>query len=74
MTGARAAARAWRSASGSGSVTIFPNGCGLPRSSMNRCAVAMISSERASHSSLVSPQAVMPWPPRITPIAPGSRP
>ena len=31
----------------------------------------MISSERASHSSLVSPQAVMPCPPRITPIASG---
>ena len=38
---------------------------------MNFCAAAMISSERASHSSLVSPQAVMPWPPRITPIASG---
>ena len=31
----------------------------------------MIHSECASHSSLVSPQAVMPWPPRITPIASG---
>ena len=38
---------------------------------MNFCAAAMISSERASHSSLVCPQAVMPWPPRITPIASG---
>ena len=71
MTGARAAARARRSASGSGSVTICPNGCGVPRSSMNCCAHPMISSERASHSSLVSPQAVMPCPPRITPIASG---
>ncbi len=32
----------------------------------------MISSERASHSSDVSPQAVIPWPPRIAPIASGS--
>ena len=32
-------------------------------------AVRMISSEFASHASLVSPQAVMPWPPRMTPIA-----
>jgi hypothetical protein len=31
----------------------------------------MISSEFASHCSLVSPQAVMPWPPRTTPIACG---
>ena len=31
----------------------------------------MISSEFASHTSLVSPHAVMPWPPRITPIASG---
>ena len=31
----------------------------------------MISSECASHSSLVAPQAVMPWPPRTTPIACG---
>ena len=38
---------------------------------MNFCAVAMISSERASHSSLVSPQAVMPCPPRMTPMASG---
>ena len=33
----------------------------------------MISSERASHSSEVSPQAVIPWPPRTTPIASGCR-
>ncbi len=31
----------------------------------------MISSERASHSPLVAPQAVMPCPPRMTPIASG---
>ena len=31
----------------------------------------MISSELASHSSLVAPHAVMPWPPRITPMACG---
>ena len=31
----------------------------------------MISSEFASHSSLVAPQAVIPWPPKMTPIAPG---
>ena len=31
----------------------------------------MMASELASHSSLVAPQAVMPCPPRITPIASG---
>ena len=31
----------------------------------------MIRSELASHSSLVSPHAVMPWPPRMQPIACG---
>src|SRR5436853_555967 len=29
----------------------------------------MISRERCSHSSLLAPHAVMPWPPSITPIA-----
>ncbi len=29
----------------------------------------MISSDRASHSSLVAPQAVIPCPPRMTPMA-----
>ena len=48
-----------------------PNGSGRPCSAMNRSAVRMISSERASHSAEVSPQAVMPWPPRIAPIASG---
>ncbi len=38
---------------------------------MNRSAVSMISSELASHASEVSPQAVMPWPPRMQPMAPG---
>ena len=31
----------------------------------------MMSSELASHSAEVSPQAVMPWPPRMQPIACG---
>ncbi len=31
----------------------------------------MISSELASHAALVSPHAVMPWPPRMTPMACG---
>ena len=51
--------------------TTGPNGSGRPSSAMNRSAVRMISSEFASHSSEVSPQAVMPWPPRIAPIASG---
>ena len=34
-------------------------------------AVRMIQSEFFSHFSLVSPQAVMPWPPRMQPIACG---
>ena len=64
---------ACRSASGSGSKpgTTGPNGSALPCSARNRSAVRMMSSELASHSSDVSPQAVMPWPPRTTPIACG---
>jgi hypothetical protein len=38
---------------------------------MNSAAVRMISSERASHSALDPPQAVMPWPPRMQPMACG---
>ena len=38
---------------------------------MNSAAVRMISSDRASHSSLVRPHAVMPCPPSTTPIACG---
>ena len=40
---------------------------------MNRSAPRTISSERASHASEVSPQAVIPWPPRMAPIASGCR-
>ena len=73
MTGASAAARARRASSGSGSnpATTGPNGSATPRVARNASAVRMISSEFASHASLVSPQAVMPWPPRMTPIACG---
>ncbi len=62
MTGASSAARACRSASGSGSYPPItgPNGSGRPRAAMNSAAVRMISSDRASHSSLVRPHAVMP--------------
>ena len=48
-----------------------PNGSGRPFASMNSAAVRMISSERASHSPLVAPQAVMPWPPSTQPMACG---
>ena len=48
-----------------------PNGSGRPFASMNSAAVRMISSERASHSPLDPPQAVMPWPPRMQPMACG---
>jgi hypothetical protein len=48
-----------------------PNGSGFPFASMNSAAVRMISSERASHSALVAPHAVMPCPPRTTPMACG---
>ena len=48
-----------------------PNGSGRPCSAMNRSAVPMISSEFASHASDVSPHAVIPWPPRMQPIASG---
>ena len=74
MTGASAAARASRSASGSGS---YPSSTGARTAPAGRvrpgrpARVRMIASEFASHSSLVSPHAVMPWPPRITPIACG---
>ena len=40
---------------------------GRPFAAMNSAAVRMISSERASHSSLVAPHAVMPCPPRMHP-------
>jgi hypothetical protein len=48
-----------------------PNGSGFPFASMNSAAVRMISSERASHSALVAPHAVMPCPPSTTPMASG---
>ena len=48
-----------------------PNGSGFPFAPMNSAAVWMISSERASHSALVAPDAVMPCPPRTTPMACG---
>ena len=48
-----------------------PNGSGRPLAAMNASAVRMISRDLASHSSLVWPQAVMPWPPRIQPMARG---
>ena len=72
-SGASAAARARRSPSGSGSkpATTAPNGSVPPRRSRNAWAVRMISNELASHSSLVDPQAVIPCPPNITPIAVG---
>ncbi|MCY1239025.1 hypothetical protein D9M72_517950 [compost metagenome] len=38
---------------------------------MNFSAWSMIHSELASASSLVAPQAVMPWPPRMVPTACG---
>ena len=57
--------------SGSNPGTTGPNGSARPRSARNASAVRMISSEFASHSSLVAPQAVMPWPPRMHPIASG---
>ena len=48
-----------------------PNGSGAPCSAMYAAAVSMIQSEFASDSSVVSPHAVMPWPPRMQPIACG---
>ena len=62
MTGASSAARARRSASGSGSIA-GDHGAervGAAWASGYRWAVAMISSDFASHSSLVSAHAVMP--------------
>jgi hypothetical protein len=73
ITGARAAALIRRSVSGSASKpgSAGPNGSALPRSARKRSAVRMISRELASHCSLVSPQAVTPWPPRMQPMACG---
>ena len=51
--------------------TTAPNGSGFPCSARNVVAFSMISRLLASTSSLVAPQAVMPWPPRITPMASG---
>ena len=48
-----------------------PNGSGFALASMNSAAVRMISSDRASHSALVAPHAVMPCPPSTTPMARG---
>ena len=74
MTGRSAAARSRRSRVGQRLVarrSTAPNGSGRPCSAMYRSAVRMISSEFASHASEVSPQAVMPCPPRTAPIASG---
>ena len=68
MSGSRAAARAWRSALGQRLVAgdrrperLRPPVIG--DEPLGACR--MISSEFASHASEVSPQAVIPWPPRI---------
>ena len=73
MVGQDAAAFARRSASGSASYpgTTAPKGSAEPLSARNFSAVRMISSEFASACSLVSPQAVMPCPPRMQPMACG---
>ena len=56
-----------------GVCTTSPNGCGPAASfaAMNASAVRTISSDRSSASSDVSPQAVMPCPPRMQPMACG---
>jgi hypothetical protein len=58
MTGANSAARACLAVSGSGSYCgiIGPNGSGFPLSAMNCAAARMISTDRASHCSLVAPR------------------
>ncbi len=73
MNGARAAALARRSAAGSAPYPSSgaPNGCERPLAAMYFSAVSMISSEWASASSDVSPQAVIPCPPKMQPIACG---
>ena len=73
IVGARAAAFARRSASGRAAYPsrAGPNGSGRLCSAMYAAAVSMIHSELASASSDVSPQAVMPWPPRMQPTACG---
>ena len=71
--GAIAAALARRSSAGSAAYPsrAGPNGSALLFAAMYSAAVSMIFSELASHSSLVSPHAVTPWPPRMQPIACG---
>ena len=71
--GISAAARARRSADGSASWpgSAGPNGSGRECSAMYAAAVSMIHVDARSASSVVSPHAVMPWPPRMHPTAAG---
>lgn len=73
MCGARAAARSRRSGAASAAYpsTAGPNGSAFPRSTRNCSAVRMMCSEFFSHSSAVSPQAVIPCPPSTHPMACG---
>lgn len=75
ITGASAAARSSRASRSSASLPgrTAPKGSAFPRSSRNVSAVRIIQRALRSHSSEVSPHAVMPWPPRITPTAWGFR-
>ncbi len=75
IVGARAAAFARRSASGSAAYPsrAGPNGSASECSAMYAAAVSMIHRLLVSASSLVSPHAVIPWPPRKQPTACGLR-
>ena len=72
-SGTRAAARARRSASASGarSARTGPSGSGRPVRAMNSAASRMSRKARCSHSSLVAPQQVRPWPPEDDPLQVG---
>ena len=72
-SGASSAARARRLAGASGSnfLSLLPNGSFFECALMYFSAVRIIHSEFFAHCALVSPHAVMPWPPRMQPTACG---
>ena len=69
--GAREAARSLRFAESNGANfdSFLPNGSALPFALMNSSALVIAQIERSSHSLLVTPQVVKPWPPNTQPFA-----
>ena len=69
--GARAAALSFRAAGARGAyfASFLPNGSALPFALINSSALVIAQIERSSHSLLVTPQVVKPWPPNTQPLA-----